>query len=1110
MTIHKRQDFLWQLFLATLLLLPLSLFAKGDGAPSVLRSQTNSVTFTTKRAVGQQVKIKIKSSTPVTAQGLKGSIDTEGEYPKDYTLTSQTVTLTGDIVELVCFSNELTELSFSPDHPIASLNCCANHLQGEAMTKLFTTLPDRTALDKGSLIIYDSNDENEANHALKSDVARATAKNWEVLQLGQWWAKEPYIGEDDPVKPVGNETITFTTAKSKGEKLIMSLLASTPVEATGLQGEIDPNGNEVEYILDGNTITLRGTITQLSLKGNFLTSVSLSDDSQVEYLELSNNYLIAPHVEKLISQLPSRVAQKAGELVIFDSTLPKEFNYCSTADVASAQGKGWTVMQHDKDHNIIPYEGKSNKAPKQGEERAFMKTDKLVGQKLGLAVRAFGPVTATGIEGTIIPDGRRREFTITDQEIVLEGSISYLDCSRNELTSLKFDENEDLESVMCDNNRITGDAMKQLIASLPDRAGQKKGEILVFEGNIDDANRCLISDVATAQGKNWQVQQWFAGSIVPYAGYGELPKGGKITIQTSKAVGEAFSMKLVAEGPVTVIGIKEELSIDDHYNDYTLTNSTITIYGAVKVLECYSNRITSLDIEEATKLYSLNCYGNQLKQLDLSKAPHLNTLVCDDNLLVGEEMTKTIQSLPDRTDQEKKAVAVVYDSSQEDANRCLVSDVAIALKKNWQTAQWSDVGGELTAIPYAGYDAVVSDDQIRMTTQLAIGDKIQLSIVALGPVSAEGIEGSLVASGAPQEYTLTSQEVIIKGAVSVLFCFGNKLTALDVSKNKSLITVVCDDNMLIGNQMTSLVQGLPDRSKESKTGNFVVYDSGVAEDGNRCLVSDVDIVAQRGWMPTQWVKGQNGQRSPAMYLGYDMTTGKESVTFATDKVPGEKVTLALDAQNPIVAEGLGEGVRKAKDDQVYTLAARQVVLKGTLKQLKLSGNEVTSLRIDDTNQLERIECQDNKLSEEAIDKLIASLPSRTSLTEGALLLFDATKADANVCSKEQVAKAMQKNWKVLQLVLDAGERKEIPYGGYNGITPAPSNTVQLYPSPATTTLSIEGATPHAQLALYDSAGRLVLQGAADAYGASTIDVASYPRGAYILQIEGVSYSLLLD
>lgn len=1108
MTMQKQQNSLWQLIVVTLLLLPMSLFGQEAVVSNSLRSHTHTITFTTKRTAGQQVRLKIKAQGAVTAQGLEGAIDNTGEYARDYTLTSQTVTLTGEIVAFECFSNELTALSFSPTHSIASLNCCENYLQGEAMTRLFSSLPDRTASDQGSLIIFDTNTD-DANHALKSDVAKAVAKNWEVLQFGKWWAKEPYIGEEDPVKPVGGEEISFTTAKHRGEKLTMSLLASSPVEATGIQGEIDPSGNEREYILDGSTITLRGTITQLSIKGNLITSISLSDDSKVEYLELSNNYLIDPQVTSLISQLPARTGQTDGELVIYDSTLPKEFNYCSTADVASAHAKGWKVMQHDKDHNIIAYEGKTGKAPKQGSERAYLKTDRKVGEKLALAVQSFGPVVATGIEGVIVPDGRRREFTIIAQDIQLEGSIDYLDCSGNELTGLEFDSNEDLETVMCENNRITGAAMRKLIASLPDRSGQKEGQLLVFEGNIDDANRCLISDVATAHGKNWQAQQWFSGSIVPYAGYGELPEGGKITIHTNKQAGDTFSMKLVAEGPVTVIGIQEELSIDDLYNDYTLTDNTITIYGAVKVLDCYSNRITSIDIEEATMLYALNCYGNQLKQLDLSKATQLNTLVCDDNILVGEAMTQMIQSLPDRNDQEKKAVVVVYDSSQEDANRCLVSDVAIALKKNWQTAQWADVAGQLSAIPYAGYDAVVSDEQIRMTTQYAIGDKIQLSIVALGPISAEGLKEPIVASGAPEEYTLTSQEVIIRGAVSVLFCYGNKLTALDVSQNKSLITLVCDDNLLIGHQMTSLVQGLPDRSKKAKTGNFVIYDSGLAEDGNRCLVADVDIVSQRGWMPTQWVKGPDGRRSPAMYLGYDMTTGEETVTFTTNKIPDEKVTLALDAKNPIVATGLKEGVRKDKSDQLYTLTARQVILKGTLRQLKLSGNQVTSLRINDTNHLERIECQDNQLTEEATEALIASLPSRTGSTEGKLIIYDATKSDSNVCSKEQVATARQKNWQVLQIILDAGEQKTVPYGGYNGVSAVAASEIQIYPTVATTTVAVEGALPHQDLRLYDSTGGVVLHAETDAQGTLDIDIASYPRGAYILQIGGESYSLVL-
>ena len=1102
-----RHDILWRMITGILLLLPLS--ARANVELLKARTQTNTITFMTKRSVGQEVKLKIKAQGAVTAQGLDGEIDIMGEYARDYKLTSQTVTLTGDIVALDCFSDEITELYLSPAHTVTSLNCCDNYLQGDAMTRLFESLPNRTTLEKGCILVFDTN-VDDANHALKSDVSKALAKNWEVLQFGSWWAREPYIGNDDPIKPIGSEEIIFTTAKNKGEKLTISLLASSPVEADGILGNVDINGNEVEYTLNSNTITLRGTITQLSIKGNLITSLSLSEDSKIEYLELSNNYLIAPQVETLIGLLPSRRGKTEGELIIFDSTV-KEFNYCSTANVTSAKIKGWKVSQHDKDHNIIPYEGETSTAPAQDKAaHTYLKTDRKIGEKLSLKVESLGPVTAIGLEGTIIPDGKRREFIISSQEIQLAGSIKSLDCSGNELTALRFEKTKDLEIVMCDNNRIADEAMKQLISSLPDRTGQSKGKMLVFEGNIDDANRCLISDVAKAREKNWQMQQWFAGRIVPYAGYGELPEGGKITILTDKKAGDTFSMKVVAEGPVSVLGIEEDLSIDDLYNDYTLTESTITIYGAVKILECYSNQITSIDITEATKLNELNCYGNKLTSLDLSKAPLLTTLVCDDNLLVGKAMTKMIQSLPDRNDREKKAVAVVFDSSRNDANRCLASDVAIALKKNWQTAQWANVSGELTAIPYAGYDAVVNDERISMTTAKAIGDKIQLSIVALGPISAKGIKETISASGSPLEYTLTDKEIIIKGAVSVLYCYGNELTALDVSQNKSLVTLVCDDNLIVGNNMTSLVRGIPDRSKEPKTGNFVVYDSGLAEDGNRCLVSDIEVVSQRGWMPTQWVKSQDGQRSPAMYLGYDMETGRETVTFTTDMPPGEKVTLALDALTPIVAEGLNEGIKKSKEDQLYTLNAPQVTLKGSLRQLKLSGNKLTTLCINDTNYLERIECQNNKLSEEATNQLIESLPNRKGMEEGSLVLFDATIMDSNVCSKEYVAKALRKNWRVLQVTLNNGQRVTVPYDGYNSITTLDTSKVKVLPSRDFTTINVEGALSYSPIALYDGAGLLLFYGRANSHGASKIDVSSYPRGMYFLKVANVSISIILE
>ena len=220
--------------------------------------------------------------------------------------------------------------------------------------------------------------------------------------------------------------------------------------------------------------------------------------------------------------------------------------------------------------------------------------------------------------------------------------------------------------------------------------------------------------------------------------------------------------------------------------------------------------------------------------------------------------------------------------------------------------------------------------------------------------------------------------------------------------------------------------------------------------------------------------------------------------------------ISLDALTPIVAEGLNEGIKKSKEDQLYTLNAPQVTLKGSLRQLKLSGNKLTTLCINDTNYLERIECQNNKLSEEATNQLIESLPNRKGMEEGSLVLFDATIMDSNVCSKEYVAKALRKNWRVLQVTLNNGQRVTVPYDGYNSITTLDTSKVKVLPSRDFTTINVEGALSYSPIALYDGAGLLLFYGRANSHGASKIDVSSYPRGMYFLKVANVSISIILE
>ena len=78
-----------------------------------------------------------------------------------------------------------------------------------------------------------------------------------------------------------------------------------------------------------------------------------------------------------------------------------------------------------------------------------------------------------------------------------------------------------------------------------------------------------------------------------------------------------------------------------NYPHIGITNlKGIEYFTALKILNCESNRLTTLDVSKNTALTDLYCSGNQLTVLDVSKNTALKTLWCDENQLTVLDVSK--------------------------------------------------------------------------------------------------------------------------------------------------------------------------------------------------------------------------------------------------------------------------------------------------------------------------------------------------------------------------------------------------------------------------------------------------------------------------------------
>ena len=86
-----------------------------------------SISMTTSKGYGDKIYLKFKTNGYVSIDGVRESAERYGRG-KTYTLTSQTVTIRGDVTELYCSNNELTFLDVSKNTDLTTLDCSYNYM----------------------------------------------------------------------------------------------------------------------------------------------------------------------------------------------------------------------------------------------------------------------------------------------------------------------------------------------------------------------------------------------------------------------------------------------------------------------------------------------------------------------------------------------------------------------------------------------------------------------------------------------------------------------------------------------------------------------------------------------------------------------------------------------------------------------------------------------------------------------------------------------------------------------------------------------------------------------------------------------------------------------
>ena len=897
-------------------------------------------------------------------------------------------------------------------------------------------------------------------------------------------SSQPSSTTSDALRTVGTGVITMTTTKAVGEKITLEIWGGNVT----IEGVKEPfSRGSAPYTLTGQTVIIRGNVTKFNGWNNKLTNLNVSSCTILTSLKCFGNKLTSLDVSGCTAltelkcndnQLTSLDVSSCTALTTLD---------CYRNKLTSLNVSGCTALTTLKcyDNQLTALDVSQNTALTRLDCYDNQLTALDVSQNTALTrLDCYrNQLTALDVsKKTKLETLNCQQNQLTALDVSKNTKLETLNCQQNQLTALDVSQNTELTNLNCQQNQLTAlDVSQNIVLTKLSCSDNKLTALDVSENTVLTKLFCGINQLTALDVSQNTALIWldcFNNKLTML----DLSKNTALT-----TLG-CFNNKL------TALDVSQNTALEKLYcSDNQLTALDVSKNTALTELFFDGNKLTALDVSQNTALIWLECYNNQLTALDVSKNTALGTLRCHGNQIKGEEMTRLVNSLPDRTGKRAGNFTVVQEPAPE-GNICLKSDVAIAKGKNWNTLKYKS-----DTRKYVAYEGA-------QTLKVTLTKEGEGTLTATGAADLnavlEGTELTIVATPA-DGYKLTAltangtdilatKKFVVKGATEVKATFTKMAFTVTLTKEGegTLTATGADDLTAVpyGTELT--IAATPTEGYEltalTANGTDILATKKFVVKGATEVKATFSKKSKPEYRITFTTDG-NGTLN-AIKEGAPFTSGStaregDKIIFTAQPATGYKVDKWLLSEAEIeLTPYTGLATFEC------TVGTADVLLKTTFVQQTFS----VTLTSNEHGTISIVENVDLK-----------AVPYGTTLTVQATGKNDQCELTALTANGEDILATKQ-------FVVKGATEVKATFVDHTNIAEVNTEAIRFYPNPAREYIIVEGTLPATLVTLYSMEGMRLYEDETDAEGTLRIDLSAYAEGTYLLRIADQIHRIIVQ